>query len=50
VLLSIFLKGHSLSLMGWSGIGLACGGIISELLEKSGGHNKKEEVKKKHHS
>merc|ERR1719222_936551 len=32
VLLSIFLKGHSLNLMGWSGIALACSGIISELL------------------
>ena len=37
VLLSIFLKGHSLSLMGWSGIALACGGILSELVLKSGG-------------
>mmetsp|Transcript_7266 Transcript_7266/g.10632 ORF Transcript_7266/g.10632 Transcript_7266/m.10632 type:complete len:408 (-) Transcript_7266:4052-5275(-) len=34
VLLSIFLKGHSLSTMGWSGIALACGGILSELAEK----------------
>lgn len=42
VLLSIFLKGHSLSLMGWSGIALACGGILSELQAKSGGHEKKE--------
>jgi solute carrier family 35 (UDP-galactose transporter), member B1 len=37
VLLSIFLKGHSLSAVGWSGIGLACGGIISELQNKTGG-------------
>jgi UDP-galactose transporter B1 len=35
VLLSIFLKGHSLSLVGWSGIALACGGILSELQVKS---------------
>ncbi|CAJ1964331.1 unnamed protein product [Cylindrotheca closterium] len=35
VLLSIFLKGHSLSLTGWSGLGLAFGGIISELKSKS---------------
>jgi len=35
VLLSIFLKGHSLSLTGWSGLGLAFGGIISELKAKS---------------
>lgn len=42
VLLSIFLKGHSLSLMGWSGISLACGGILSELQSKgSGGGDKK---------
>jgi len=34
VLLSIFLKGHSLSMMGWSGIGLACSGILSELQAK----------------
>jgi solute carrier family 35 (UDP-galactose transporter), member B1 len=42
VLLSIFLKGHSLSMMGWSGIALACAGILSELQSKSGGgHSKK---------
>ena len=40
VLLSIFLKGHNLSLVGWSGITLACGGIISELQNKSGGSKK----------
>ena len=40
VLLSIFLKGHSLSMMGWSGIALACGGIMSELQAKSKGHKK----------
>jgi len=34
VLLSIFLKGHSLSMVGWSGISLACGGILSELQAK----------------
>ena len=46
VLLSIFLKGHALSLTGWSGIALACGGILSELTEKAGSlksHGKKEE-------
>jgi len=37
VLLSIFLKGHTLSPMGWSGIALACGGIISEMQAKSSG-------------
>ena len=41
VLLSIFLKGHSLSAMGWSGIVLACGGIISELQAKSKPQKKK---------
>lgn len=35
VLLSIFLKGHSLSATGWSGIALACGGIVSELQAKA---------------
>mmetsp|Transcript_11256 Transcript_11256/g.32373 ORF Transcript_11256/g.32373 Transcript_11256/m.32373 type:complete len:377 (+) Transcript_11256:78-1208(+) len=35
VLLSIFIKGHTLSQMGWSGIALACGGILSELQAKS---------------
>merc|ERR1712070_226063 len=39
VLLSIFLKGHSLSVTGWSGIGLAIGGILSELQAKAGGKN-----------
>ena len=43
VLLSIFLKGHALSLTGWSGIALACGGIISELTEKMGSHGKKKD-------
>mmetsp|Transcript_16228 Transcript_16228/g.22877 ORF Transcript_16228/g.22877 Transcript_16228/m.22877 type:complete len:404 (-) Transcript_16228:123-1334(-) len=34
VLLSIFLKGHSLSGTGWAGIGLACSGIIAEMQAK----------------
>ena len=34
VLLSIILKGHPLSGMGWSGIALSCGGILSELQSK----------------
>ena len=46
VLLSIFLKGHALSLTGWSGIALACGGILSELQAKMGGSSKKEETHK----
>jgi len=37
VLLSIFLKGHSLSGTGWSGIALACMGICSELQAKARG-------------
>ncbi|KAG7370075.1 UAA transporter family protein [Nitzschia inconspicua] len=41
VLLSIFLKGHSLSVMGWSGIAMACGGILSELQDKMGTKKKK---------
>jgi len=49
VLLSIFLKGHSLSAMGWSGIGLACGGILSELLEKSSAKKGKKEGDKQKH-
>lgn len=40
VLLSIFLKGHSLSNIGWSGIALACSGIMSELHLKSSGKAK----------
>lgn len=41
VLLSIFLKGHSLSMMGWSGIAMACGGILSELQNSASGKKKK---------
>lgn len=41
VLLSIFLKGHSLSAVGWSGISLACAGILSELQAKSSAAAKK---------
>ena len=37
VILSILLKGHSLSATGWSGIALACAGILSELQDKSKG-------------
>lgn len=40
VLLSIFLKGHTLSLTGWSGIALACGGILSEMQAKASGKSK----------
>jgi len=35
VLLSIFMKGHTLSGTGWSGIALACFGIVSELHSKA---------------
>lgn len=41
VILSIVLKGHALSLTGWSGIALACGGIVSELVASAGGKGKK---------
>jgi len=34
VLLSIFLKGHSLSTTGWLGICMACSGILSEMQSK----------------
>uniref|UniRef100_A0A7S3Q3T0 Sugar phosphate transporter domain-containing protein n=1 Tax=Chaetoceros debilis TaxID=122233 RepID=A0A7S3Q3T0_9STRA len=40
VLLSIFMKGHSLSVTGWSGIGLACAGIVSELQAKASAQKK----------
>lgn len=40
VMLSIFLKGHSLSFTGWSGIGLACLGILSEMQAKASGKGK----------
>lgn len=40
VLLSIFMKGHSLSATGWSGIALACAGIVSELQAKASGKGK----------
>lgn len=42
VLLSIFLKGHSLSVTGWSGIALACGGILSEMQAKASGGKSKQ--------
>ena len=48
VLLSIFLNGHAVGAQGWVGIALASSGILSELLDKSGGHgpkSKKEEKK-----
>merc|ERR1719384_2842494 len=40
VLLSIFTKGHSLSTTGWSGIVMACSGIVSELQLKASGKAK----------
>lgn len=40
VLLSIFLKGHSLSLTGWTGIAMACSGILSEMAAKMAGKAK----------
>ena len=41
VILSIVLKGHALLLTGWSGIALACGGIVPELVASAGGKGKK---------
>merc|ERR550514_975321 len=35
VLLSIFTKGHQLNTQGWSGIAMACGGILGELQHKA---------------
>lgn len=48
VLLSIFLKGHSMSPVGWSGLALASAGILSELQDK-GSHKpvKTSDAKKK---
>mmetsp|Transcript_11302 Transcript_11302/g.22565 ORF Transcript_11302/g.22565 Transcript_11302/m.22565 type:complete len:398 (-) Transcript_11302:1208-2401(-) len=40
VLLSIFLKGHTLSLTGWTGIAMACSGILSEMHAKMSGKAK----------
>jgi len=34
VLLSIFTKGHVMTTQGWFGVGVACSGIISEVLAK----------------
>jgi UDP-galactose transporter B1 len=48
VLLSIFLKGHSLSVVGWSGIALSCSGILSELQSKASGSSKKKDKTKGH--
>ena len=41
VLLSIFLKGHSMSTQGWFGISLASMGILAELQDKSSHGEKK---------
>jgi UDP-galactose transporter B1 len=50
VLLSIFFKGNSLSMFGWSGISLACLGIMSELTSKmnQGGTHKKQKQRTEH--
>jgi UDP-galactose transporter B1 len=34
VMLSILFKGHSVSMQGWMGLGLAIGGIVSEVVHK----------------
>lgn len=46
VLYSIFAKGHVLNTMGWSGVALACGGILGELEEKYTASKKKTDTKK----
>lgn len=48
VLLSIFIKGHQLSAHGWFGVSLACGGILSEIQNKTS--KGKNEFKVKHKS
>merc|ERR1712224_616014 len=46
VLLSIFTKGHQLNSQGWTGIAMACGGILGELEEKVSASRKKSKEKK----
>lgn len=41
VLYSIFAKGHQLNAQGWSGVAMACGGILGELEEKYSASKKK---------
>merc|ERR1719506_1050405 len=41
VLLSIFLKGHKLNAQGWTGIAIACSGILGELEHKYSESQKK---------
>ena len=40
VVLSILFKGHSVSMQGWMGLGLAIGGILSEVANKVQGSKK----------
>ncbi|KAL7515031.1 hypothetical protein ACHAXN_012421 [Cyclotella atomus] len=40
VILSILLKGHNVSMQGWMGLGLAVGGILSEMSRKVYGDKK----------
>merc|ERR1712151_621819 len=47
VLPSIFTKGHQLNAQGWSGIALACGGILGELEEKYSNQKKGDAKKEK---
>merc|ERR1712050_121567 len=46
VLLSIFLKGHPMSPLGWAGVSLGALGIAGELMPKSEGGDKKNSGKK----
>jgi len=40
VLLSIFVNNHKLDARGWTGIGVACLGIVGELQDKSSKQHK----------
>merc|ERR1712217_492923 len=47
VLLSIFTKGHMLDAQGWTGIAMACSGILGELGAKGMASGPKSEAKDK---
>merc|ERR1712228_418107 len=47
VLLSVFTKGHSMNAQGWTGISMACLGILSELEDKFSKSKEPEKSKEK---
>merc|ERR550525_1030203 len=47
VLYSILAKGHAMNLQGWTGVAMACGGILGELEEKYSASKKTKVDKKK---